>query len=154
VIPSVLAVLISGSGGSWGLRFVCVCSIERNGRGVLLPPGWGNGRDLQGLERDRTEPLVEIGRTQRIEDGSQTVILQRSARESRLQQRHHAPLVQPFPHLVEGMMPIQQRARTRASTPRPHASPGAGWGGMRRSMTVATSRRPKRPRTNGQCTTG
>src|SRR5262245_18596705 len=45
-------------------------------------------------------------------------------------------------------------ARTKASTPRPHESTCAGWGGMRRSITVATSRRRKTPRTKGKCAMG
>ena len=52
-----------------------------------MQPGRRNGIDLQCLERDRAEHLVEIGRKQRIEDVSQAVIIERGARESRLQQR-------------------------------------------------------------------
>src|SRR5205085_10578796 len=42
----------------------------------------------------------------------------------------------------------------KASTPRPHESPCAGCGGMRRSITVATSRRRNTPRTKGKCAIG
>jgi hypothetical protein len=45
-------------------------------------------------------------------------------------------------------------ASPTAATPRPHESPGAGWGGMRRASTVATSRHRKTPTTRGQGATG
>ena len=41
-------------------------------------------------------------------------------------------------------------ASPKASTPRPHETTGAGWGGMRRAMTVATAKRRKTPRHKGQ----
>src|ERR1044072_3795494 len=74
-----------------------------------MQPWCGNGIDLQGCESNGAIHRVEIGRKQRLEDVAQAVIIERGACESRLQQRQHSPLFQPLPHLVEGMMPIQNR---------------------------------------------
>jgi hypothetical protein len=109
IITTVFAMSIGRPGGSWSLRFVGICSIQGNGRRVLMQPWGGNGLDLQCLESNGAIHLVEIGRKQRLEDAAQAVIIERGACESRLQQRQHPPLFQPFPHLVEGMMPIENR---------------------------------------------
>jgi hypothetical protein len=74
-----------------------------------MQPWGGNGIDLQGCASHGAIHRVEIGRKQCLEDMAQAVIMERGACESRLQQRHHPPLFQPLPHLVEGMMPIQNR---------------------------------------------
>jgi hypothetical protein len=108
-ITTVLALAIGRPGGSWGLRFVCVGSRQGNGGRVLMPPWCGNGIDLQGVERNGAIHLVEMGRTQRLEDVAHAVIMERGACESRLQQRQPPTLFQPLPHLVEGLMPIQNR---------------------------------------------
>jgi hypothetical protein len=47
--------------------------------------------------------------TQRIEDVSQAVIMERGSCQPRLQQRYHPAFFQPFAHFVEGMMPVQNR---------------------------------------------
>ena len=60
---------------------------------------------------------------------------------------------QAAPHRREGMRPRQDRA-PQAAPPRPHARPCAGWGGRRRSLTLATSRRRQPPRLNGPGATG
>jgi hypothetical protein len=109
LITPVLAMAIRRPRGAWGLRCVCVGSIQGKGRRVLRQPGCGKSLDLQCFEGDRAQHLVEIGRKQRGEEVAQAVILERGTRESRLQQRHHPPLFQPLPHLVEGLMPIPNR---------------------------------------------
>jgi len=60
------------------------------------------------------------------------------------------PVFQPLPSLVEGMIAIQNREH-QGFTSTPTREPMRG---MRRSIIVATSRRRKTPRTNGQCATG
>ena len=74
-----------------------------------MQPWRGNGIDLQCVESNGAIHLVEIGRKQRLGGWAQAVIIERGACEARLQQRQHPPLFQPFPHLVEGLMPIQNR---------------------------------------------
>jgi hypothetical protein len=91
------------------LRFVLIGPIEYNRRRVLMQPRRRDGIDVQGFEGNRTQHRVEIGRTQRIEDMPQAVIMEGGTRESRLQQRYHATLFEPSPDLGEGMMPIQNR---------------------------------------------
>jgi len=72
-----------------------------------MPPGSGDGRDLQRFERDRPKAPVELGGNQRIEEVPQPVSMERGTRSPRLQQRHEAALFQSAPHLVQGMLPIQ-----------------------------------------------
>jgi hypothetical protein len=81
-----LAVPISRPGRSGSLRLALRRPLERHGRGVLRQPGCRAGVDLECLERQRTPHLSESGRTQRIEDVPQPVIMKREPRESRLQQ--------------------------------------------------------------------
>src|SRR2546427_10843236 len=64
--------------------------------------------------RDWTETGVQtcalpICRKQCLEDVSQPIIIERGPCEARLQQRHHATCFQPFPHLIESMIAIQNR---------------------------------------------
>jgi hypothetical protein len=89
------------------LWVVLIGPLEGDRGGVLRQPGGREGRDLQGFEGDRTKHRGEMGRKQRIEEVASPVILERSARESRLHQRHHATRFQPLSPLGEGMMPIQ-----------------------------------------------
>jgi hypothetical protein len=91
----------------WRLRCVLIGPIECNRGGVLGQPGRRYGIDSEGIEGDRTEHRVEIGRKQRIKDVPQAVIIEGGPRSSRLQQRHHATLFEPSPYLIEGVMPIQ-----------------------------------------------
>src|SRR5215813_12287637 len=50
-IPTVFALSIGRPGGAWGLRFVCVCSLQGNGRRVLMQPRCGHGIDRQCVAR-------------------------------------------------------------------------------------------------------
>jgi hypothetical protein len=98
---------ISRPGRSWSLGGVRIHPVERNGRGVLMQPGRRDGLDLQGSQGDRAKPPIEIGGQQGIEDVPQPRIIECGPREPWLQQRYHPSLFQPSPHLLEGMMPIQ-----------------------------------------------
>jgi hypothetical protein len=49
-------------------------------------------------------------RKQRIQDVAESVVMERGPREPRLQPGQHAPLFQPLPHFVEGMIAIENRA--------------------------------------------
>jgi hypothetical protein len=47
---------------------------------------WGrDGIDIQGIERDRTKHPVQMRRKQRFEDLPQPVIMERGARQARLE---------------------------------------------------------------------
>jgi len=72
-----------------------------------MQPGRRDGIDLQRFERDGAKDTVEIRGKQRIKDVPSPVIVERGTREPRLQERYQAPLFQASPHLVEGMIPIQ-----------------------------------------------
>jgi hypothetical protein len=74
-----------------------------------MEPGCWDGIDLERFERDGAKHLVEVGRKQRIEDVTQPVIMERGPREPRLQQRHQPARFQPLPHLVQGMIAVQNR---------------------------------------------
>jgi hypothetical protein len=60
---------------SWGLRFVCIRPVERNGRRLLMQPGGRDRIDCQRFEGDHTQHLGEIGGKQRIEDVTQSIII-------------------------------------------------------------------------------
>src|SRR5215470_10365023 len=79
--------------------------------------------------------------------------MERGPREVRLPQRHHPPLVQPLPHLIEGMMTVQNR-QDQGFDPPPSRQLMRRVGRNEASITVATSRRRKTPRTNGKCAMG
>jgi hypothetical protein len=51
-----------------------------------MEPGGRDGVHLQGLERDRTIPAIEIRSKQGIEDLSQPIIMERGSREAGLEQ--------------------------------------------------------------------
>ena len=74
-----------------------------------MHPGGREGIHFQRFEDDGAIHLVKIGRTQCLEDVSQPIIMERGPCEARLQQRHHATCFQPFPHLIESMIAIQNR---------------------------------------------
>ncbi len=118
-----------------------------------MQPGCRNGIDLQCFERDRAKHPIEIGGKQRIEDVPQPVIMERGTCEPWLQQRHHPRSSSRLPHFVERMMSIQNREH-QGFDPTATREHMRRVGGMRRSITVATSRRRKTPRTKGKCAMG
>src|SRR5262245_38214428 len=89
------------------LRLVRIRAIQGNGGGILMQPWRREGIDLQGLECDGAIDLVEIRGKQGLEDVPETVIIERDTYQPRLQQRQHTPFFQPSPHLIEGMVAIQ-----------------------------------------------
>jgi hypothetical protein len=52
---------------------------------------------------------MEIRGKQRLKDVSPAGIMERGSCQPRLQPRYHPARFQPFAHLVEGMMPVQNR---------------------------------------------
>ena len=109
IVPPVFARPIGWPRCPRGLRGMRIRPIERNGRGVLMHPGGREGIHFQRFEDDGAIHLVKIGRKQCLEDVSQPIIIERGPCEARLQQRHHATCFQPFPHLIESMIAIQNR---------------------------------------------
>src|SRR5262245_29414231 len=77
IVPPVFAMPVSRPGGSYHFWFVLIRPIERNRRGVLMEPWRWDGVDLQRFEGNGAQDLVEIGRKQRIEDVSQSVVMKR-----------------------------------------------------------------------------
>jgi len=104
---AILPVSVGWTRGSWCLRLVRIRPRERTSRGVLRQPGCRDGIDLQRFEGDSPKDPMEMGGTPRIEEVSEPGIIARGTRSPRLQQRHSAPLFQPSPHLVKGIIPIQ-----------------------------------------------
>ena len=91
------------------MGFLFIGSVDGDRRGVLMQPRGREGRDLQGVERDRTTHTVEMRGTQRIEDLPQPVIMERYAVETGLEQGEHPTVLQARPHRLEGMMAIEHR---------------------------------------------
>ena len=75
-----------------------------------MEPGRRARIDLQGLEGHGATHSIAMGGTQRVQDVPSPVIMESGPREPRLQQRDHAALFEPSPHLIKGMMPIQHGA--------------------------------------------
>jgi hypothetical protein len=153
VVTTVLALSIGRPGGPWGRGLVFIGPIEGNGRGVLMQSGRWDGIDLQRLERESSKHPVEMRRQQRSEDVPSPGIIERGPRSPRLKPFHHPALFQPFSHLVEGMISIENREHERfdPTPPREHMHR------VGRDKTVdhgGTSRRRSTPRIQGQCATG
>src|SRR5262249_15927368 len=84
----------------------------------LMEPGRRARIDLPGLEGHGATHSIAIGGTQRVQDVPSPVIMESDPREPQLQQRDHAALFEPSPHLIKGMMPIQNGAHQSCdSTP-------------------------------------
>jgi hypothetical protein len=60
-------------------------SIEGDRRRILVQPGSRDSIDLQGMKCDRTKHPVEMHCKQRVEDLSQPIIMERSARQAWLE---------------------------------------------------------------------
>ena len=74
-----------------------------------MSPWKGWGIDLQSIECDGTKHAVEIRGKQRIENLSEAVIVQRRSSQAILEQGEQPAFLQACPHLVEGMMAIENR---------------------------------------------
>jgi hypothetical protein len=96
IIPPILAVPIGWT--RWARScartgLLLIGPIQRNGRRILMEPGGRHGIGLQGVERDCTKHAVEIGSKQGIKNLPQPVIMERGAREARVEQGDHATLL-------------------------------------------------------------
>ena len=91
-------------------------------RRLLMEPQGREGLHLERFERAGPEHLVQVRRTQRIEQLPETVILQGLARAPRLQERQPATLFQPLPDLLprRGPSPDGQHERFSPPTARHH----------------------------------
>ncbi len=76
---------------------------------ILMEPGGWDGIHLQRFEGHHTKDAVEIGRKEGIQNLPKPVIIEGQAREVGLEECQHTLLFQPLAHLVEGMMPIENR---------------------------------------------
>jgi hypothetical protein len=114
-------------------RFVLLRPRERQGRGVLRPPGRGPGIARLGGEHDRVEATMELGGTQRSAAGVEPGRMACNPRASRLQPRHLPPLCQPLAHCVERRLPVPDGAHQGCDAP-PTREHGRGVG---REETVA-----------------
>jgi len=128
IVPTVCALPVGWPRCPQGLRVLRRRPRARKGRGVRMHPGCQDGLPLQRSEGDGTIPPVQMGRKQRLEEVSQPIIMARGPRAPRLQQRHPAPFCQPFPHLLEGMIAIQNREDQRCDpTPTREPRRRVGW---------------------------
>src|SRR6516164_10494311 len=74
-----------------------------------MEPGGREGIDLQGVEGDGTKDTVKLRGKQRLENLAEAVIVQRRSPQAILEQGEHPALLQTCPHLIQGMMPIENR---------------------------------------------
>jgi hypothetical protein len=112
IIMSIFAVPISRTRRDWPVapvRLLLISPIEGDRRRILVQPGGRDGIDLQGIEGDGPKYLVEMNGEEGIENLSQSRVMDGGALEPRLQQGQHPPFFQAGPHLVEGMMAIENR---------------------------------------------
>src|SRR5262249_55961489 len=84
-----------------------ISPITADSRRILMEPGGREGIDLQGVEGDGTKDAVELRSKQRLENLAEAVIVQRRSSQAILEQGEHPALLQARPHLIEGMMPIE-----------------------------------------------
>src|SRR5262249_22351187 len=90
IIMAIFAVPIRRPRWDWPLPPVgrlLIRPIESDRRGILMEPGGREGIDLQGMERNRPKHPVQRRRKQRLEDLPQPVIMERGARQARLEYR-------------------------------------------------------------------
>ena len=65
--------------------------------------------DLERPQGHSAKHPIEVCGKQGIEDLAQPIVMQGSAFQPRLEEREHPTLLQPGAHLIEGMMPVQNR---------------------------------------------
>src|SRR5262249_44077285 len=119
VIPPIFAVPISRPG--WAKprhRADCLLigPIQADRRRILMEPGGRESIDLQGVEGDSTKDAVELRGKQRLENLAEAVIVQRRSSQAILEQGEYPALLQACPHLIEGMMSIENRQEQRFYT--------------------------------------
>jgi len=112
VIPPIFAVPISRSGWDQPRHRadrLLIGPIQADRRRILMEPGGREGIDLQGVEGDSTTDAVELCGTQRLKKLAEAVIVQRRSSQAILEQGEHPALLQTCPHLIQGLMPIENR---------------------------------------------
>jgi hypothetical protein len=90
--------------------------IESDRRRILMEPGGREGIDLQSIEDNGTKDAVELRGKQRLENLAEAVIVQRRSSQAILEQGEQPAFFQACPHLIEGMMPIENRQEQRFYT--------------------------------------
>ena len=78
-----------------------------------MEPGSGDDRDLKRPQGHSTQHLIEVGRTEGIEDLPQAVIIEDDPLQPRMEERQHSTLLSACRYLIEGMMAIQHRQEQR-----------------------------------------
>src|SRR5262252_4941478 len=89
IIMSIFAVPIRRTRWDWPLTpvgLLFIGPIEGDRRRILVQPGGREGIDIEGIERDRTKHSVQMRSKQRLEALPQPVIMERGARQVRLEQ--------------------------------------------------------------------
>src|SRR5262249_21191450 len=112
IIPPIFAVPISRPG--WDkprnrADRLLIGPIQADRRRILMEPGGREGIDLQGVEGDSPKDAVELRGKERIENLAEAVIVQRGSAQAILEQGEYPALLQTCPHLIQGMMPIENR---------------------------------------------
>jgi len=124
-------------------------------RGRILMKPWGrDGIDLQGIKRDRPKPPVQRRRKQRFEALPQPVSMERGSRQARLEYGYHPAFLQTCPHLIEGMMAIQNRQEQSLDPTATGEDIGRVWRGQKVSISAATLSWRTPPSTNGKWAMG
>jgi len=90
----------------WGC-LLCLRTIEGDRRGILVQPGSGHGLHLQGLQCQGATHPVDVGGTEGLQNLPSAVIVACCLPDAILSEREYPALVQPSPHLIEGMMPVK-----------------------------------------------
>src|SRR5262249_5643790 len=83
--------------------------IQADRRRILMEPGGRESIDLQGVEGDSTKDAVELRGKQRLENLAEAAKLHGRSTQAILEQGKHPALLQTCPHLIQGMMPIENR---------------------------------------------
>src|SRR5215813_1785987 len=112
VIPPILAMPISRSGRDTPRNRadrLLIGPIQADRRRLLMEPGGREGRDLQGVEGDSTKDAVERRGKPRSEHLAEAVIVPRRSSQAIREPGEHPALLQTCPHLIQGMMPIENR---------------------------------------------
>jgi hypothetical protein len=121
---------------------------------ILLEPRGREGRDLQGVEGDRTQDAVERRGPPRIEPLAEAVIVPRRSSQASLEPGEYPALLPTCPHLIKGMRPSeprQEQGRHATATREPRGRVGRTAGiEERRHVELASD--PQHPRPMGHGT--
>src|SRR5262249_30139953 len=112
VIPPILAGPISRAGRDTPRNRadrLLIGPIQAERPRLLMEPRGREGIARQGVEGDRPKDAVERRGTQRIEHLAEAVIVPRRSSQAILEPGEPPALLQTCPHLIQGMMPIENR---------------------------------------------